>query len=110
MAEWNFDISQAPKGHSEEKQVKIGKAVVAVRQYHTKRIIAAGNGGVVSITKWLPKERRWEFFTEDAPPLAWQPMPDHPFPAQIDADACWNNNPEDMCGDCHCWKSTKDHG
>jgi hypothetical protein len=55
--QWNFDISQAPKD---------------------AKIIAAGNGAVVTVSKWMEKEGRWNMFTKDVPPLAWVLWPDHP--------------------------------
>ena len=41
-------------------------------------IIAAGGKGVVTGSRWLEKEGRWNMFTKAVPPLAWQPWPDHP--------------------------------
>ncbi len=57
MSGWNFDITAAPKDEP---------------------IIAAGNEGVVTKSRWLAKEDRWVMFTQAVPPLAWQPWPAHP--------------------------------
>lgn len=78
---WNFDIDQAPKGKSQivgtGKTDKEGRPVM--KEVHVApRIIAAGSGDVVTLNKWLPAEERWEMFTKDHPPIAWQPWPDHP--------------------------------
>ncbi|MFC6487330.1 hypothetical protein [Nitratireductor sp. GCM10026969] len=82
MSDWNFDISQAPKGKTEYvttgKTDKDGRPVLK-KVHIAPRIIAAGNGDVVTLSRWLPDESRWEMFTKDAPPLAWQPWPENPF-------------------------------
>ena len=57
MSVWNFDISQAPKAG---------------------RIIAAGNGGTVTVSSWNVKREAWSMFTKETPPLAWMPWPQHP--------------------------------
>jgi len=75
---WNFDISQAPKGHPYQIELNRSGKVVTVDSYHYERIIAAGSGGVVTLSKWLPDEGRWEMFSKEVPPLAWMPWPDHP--------------------------------
>lgn len=75
---WNFDISQAPKGNWVETQKTAGKTVVMQMIHVPDPIIAAGNDGVVTLSKWLPKEERWCMFTKDVPPLAWMPWPSHP--------------------------------
>jgi hypothetical protein len=75
---WNFNISEAPKGHYEDVTRAVGKNTVTSSQHVPQRIIAAGNGGVVTTSRWLPDEERWEMFTKAVPPLAWQIWPDHP--------------------------------
>lgn len=80
MMTWNFDISQAPKGGFTEAKAPTGPRGKErlVRTYHAPKIIAAGNNGVVTISKWLHEAERWEMFTKGTPPLAWQPWPSHP--------------------------------
>ena len=78
MMEWNFDIEQAPKGHYEDITKTIGKNVFMTVRHVPIFIIAAGNGGVVTFSKWLPDEGRWNMFTKAVPPLAWMPWPSHP--------------------------------
>lgn len=76
--EWNFDISAAPKGHFEVVVKQVGKNTVMSVVHVPALIIAAGNGGVVTTSKWLDKEQRWNMFTKDVPPMAWMPWPSHP--------------------------------
>jgi hypothetical protein len=54
---WNRDIEEAPKDHP---------------------IIAAGNKGVITPSRWIEKEGRWVMFSKGVPPLAWMPWPTHP--------------------------------
>jgi hypothetical protein len=75
---WNFDISQAPKGGIRQIERTVGKNVVTVEEYEAPPIIAAGNGGVVTVSRWNPKREAWSMFTKDCPPMAWMPWPEHP--------------------------------
>ena len=78
MTAWNFDISQAPKGTFMDVSRTVGKNVVMSVVHVPEIIIAAGNGGVVTISRWIDKDQRWNMFTKDVPPLAWMPWPIHP--------------------------------
>lgn len=80
--EWNFDIGQAPKGHWREVRRNVGNSVHMSREHVPDLIIAAGNGGVVTVSKWIEKEGRWNMFTKDVPPMAWIPWPSHPSEAR----------------------------
>lgn len=76
--QWNFDLSQAPKGTTKTTTVVI-KGKELTREAHVPEVIlAAGNEGVVTFSYWVEKHQRWAMFTKDVPPLAWMPMPKHP--------------------------------
>jgi hypothetical protein len=76
---WNFDIEQAPRGSMRKRTIRpVGKTPFEIEEHQPDLIIAAGNGGVVTVSKWLPKEGRWTMLTKAVPPLAWQPFPTHP--------------------------------
>ena len=77
MGGWNFDMSAAPKG--EHRQVPIGSKG-GTRSIHvpTRIIAAAADGKTVTISGWVDDQNRWNMFTQDAPPIAWMPWPDHP--------------------------------
>lgn len=79
---WNFNMDEAPRGDVRMVTRKIGKNEVTTEEHVPALIIAAGNGDVVTMSKWLPKEGRWMMFTRDVPPLAWMPWPDHPAPVK----------------------------
>lgn len=81
MADWNFDISEAPRGGLVDRQTsrsdKEGNPVV-VSEWVSPRVIAASSCGKVISTRWMPESERWEMFTKESPPIAWQPWPAHP--------------------------------
>jgi hypothetical protein len=77
-AAWNFDMSAAPLGTVREVTRTIGKNEVTTTEHVHALIIAAGNGGIVTVSKWLPNEGRWNMFTKAVPPIAWMPWPEHP--------------------------------
>lgn len=78
MSEWNFDMTQAPRGTVRSVTRTIGKNEVTTEEHVPDLIIAAGNDGVVTVSRWLPKEARWNMFSDKTPPMAWQPWPQHP--------------------------------
>ena len=75
---WNFNIEEAPRGSLKIVSRVVGKNTVEHEYWDAPIIIAAGNGAVVTTSRWLPKEGRWNMFTKDVPPLAWMPWPVHP--------------------------------
>jgi len=84
MSDWNFDIGTAPRGSVQKVTRTIGKNTVEVEEYVAVKIIAAGNGGVVTTSHWMPGAERWQMFSKSTPPLAWMPWPTHP-----SEDAAW---------------------
>lgn len=68
---WNHDMTRAPRGKVRLVATGKGKATRKVPEPVT--IIAASACGVVTLTRWLDNERRWNMFTLDAPPIAWMP-------------------------------------
>jgi hypothetical protein len=71
MAAWNLDMARAPRGKVRLVATGKGKATRKVPELVT--IIAASACGVVCLTKWLDAEQRWNMFTREVPPIAWQP-------------------------------------
>jgi hypothetical protein len=57
---WNFNIDEAPKDHP---------------------IIAASVCGIVTKSYWIAEGQRWNMFTKESKPIAWQLWPDHPNPS-----------------------------
>lgn len=76
---WNFDMSVAPRGKVEKRTRKIKDGDVAYDHFARDRIIvAADDGKTVTMSSWIPDEGRWEMFTKEHPPIAWQLWPSHP--------------------------------
>jgi hypothetical protein len=82
---WNFDISAAPTGGERTITGKVGGSRDYERKSHIKEhIFAAGTGGVVTVSYWIPDQGRWNMFTKAVPPMAWRtyvegaPLPRHP--------------------------------
>ena len=82
MSGWNFDMDAAPKGNTVTVTRTVKDREVTYDKHIPELIIAAGNGGVVTLSRWLPDEGRWNMFTKATPPLAWQPWPAHPDAAE----------------------------
>lgn len=80
-AAWNFNMDEAPRGSVRTVTRKIGRNDGTFQEFVPDLIIAAGNGGIVTLSKWLPKEGRWNMFTQAVPPISWMPWPDHPHAA-----------------------------
>ena len=75
---WNFNMEEAPRGETKLVTKTIGKNKVEVEEYKPVEILAAGSDLVVTVTRWNPKEGRWNMFSKATPPIAWQPYPTHP--------------------------------
>lgn len=75
---WNFNMDEAPKGHFKDMVKNIGGRTIMSVVHVPEPIIAAGSNGVVTVSKWIDAEKRWNMFSKDCPPIAWMPWPDHP--------------------------------
>jgi hypothetical protein len=71
-------MDEAPRGRTNIVTRQIGKNVVVGEEFIPDLIIAAGNDRVVTLSRWLPKEGRWNMFSKDTPPVAWKTWPKHP--------------------------------
>lgn len=81
---WNFNMDEAPRGEFRDVTRLVGKQKIEVTkpEHFSTAIIAAGSCGVVTLSRWLPSEERWNMFTKASPPVAWQAWPKHPAEAQ----------------------------
>jgi hypothetical protein len=88
MTDWNFDMSQAPKGHYVTRTKQLGKKVVSY-EVHVPEDIIATDGEIVTVSRWLPAvttgpahtrrpKGRWNMFGTNETPLAWMPWPTAP--------------------------------
>jgi hypothetical protein len=72
MGTWSFDMAKAPRGKF--RVVASGKDGNGTRKVpELVTIIAASACGVVTLTRWLDGEKRWDMFTAEVPPIAWMP-------------------------------------
>lgn len=71
MAEWNFDMTKAPRGKVRLVAAGQGKGTRKVPE--RVDIIAASACGVVTVTRWLDDQKRWNMFTSEVGPIAWMP-------------------------------------
>jgi hypothetical protein len=98
MPEWNFDISQAPRGAFVVKNRKYGSGRGDTKVFEPDRVILATKCGQVIASRYLPadaerKAGRWEGLATREQPVAWRPyaavgpQPAHPkhYDAQVPA-------------------------
>ena len=52
---WNFNIDEAPRD---------------------EKIIVSTKCGKVTVSRYLPSEKRWEMLGKDEQPISWQPWPE----------------------------------
>lgn len=70
---WNTNMAAAPRG--KVRLVATGKGKSTRKVPEPVTIIAASACGVVTLTRWLDGEKRWDMFTAEVPPIAWRPYP-----------------------------------
>lgn len=90
MSDWNFDITNIPRGRT-EMQTRIVKG--KPQEYEVfipeRVLIAHPRDGRVYATIWIEPNKfcpkgRWSGWTEGTEPVAWQHYPDHPFRKMAD--------------------------
>jgi len=78
---WNFDMTQAPRGHMETVTRTVKGKEVSFEQ-HVPETIIATDGKIVTLSRWIPptdkSPGRWNMFATNETPMAWQPWPDPP--------------------------------
>lgn len=78
---WNFDLTQAPVGTNRTVEKKFPDGSTRKHEiFEAAQVWAASKCGKVTLSYYIPKEKRWNMFTKDVPPIAWQPfvVPEHP--------------------------------
>lgn len=85
---WNFDMSQAPRGRVDVSFRKVGDDQRRVEAFIPERILAAAKDGKVCSSYWIPPRlttlgavldgERWSGFNRGEEPEAWLPWPLHP--------------------------------
>jgi hypothetical protein len=78
MTEWNFDLSQAPRGRKVASTVTV-KGVEHVRDtFVPAKVILATKCRKVTLSHWLPDEERWLMLAKGEQPKAWHAWPQYP--------------------------------
>lgn len=71
MADWNFDMSKAPRG--KYRVVALANDKGTRKVWESAEIIVAGACGTVTVAHWLDDLKRFNMFTAEVPPIAWMP-------------------------------------
>ena len=76
MSEWRTDLENAPRG----KMIELPGPKGSVRKVHQSEpvIVASADGKTVTVSRWIPDEKRWNMLGKKELPVAWQPFPTHP--------------------------------
>lgn len=69
--DWSHDMAKAPRGSYDVRAAVKGKG--HVKTFQREPIIAASACGVVTVSYYIPEQRRFSMFTADAGPVAWMP-------------------------------------
>ena len=82
--EWNFDTNSAPKGSTKTVEFDTSKGKRQKKVFEPDWVLTASpTCRKVIHSHWIPKEKRWNGYTKDAPPIAWMYKPDHPHKQEI---------------------------
>ena len=81
MSDWNFNISEAPRGHYETDEREVKGKVQTYQRFVPDKIIAT-DGTIVTVSYWIPPNEkragRWAMFATGQEPVAFQLWPDAP--------------------------------
>lgn len=75
---WNFDISQAPRGKMVATTVQTKDGPRQSSRFVPDRIILATKCNKVTLSHYLPDDERWLMLGKDEQPVAWMAWPEHP--------------------------------
>lgn len=72
---WSTDIKQAPHGRYVVQQRRPG---VDMKVFVPEKVILATKCGKVTLSHYLPDEKRWMMLAKGEEPVAWMAWPEHP--------------------------------
>jgi hypothetical protein len=77
---WNFNMDECPKSYFVEEEItdSLGRKMIKQTVVEVKVLLADADSDFVTVSRWLPKEKGWNMFTDKQTPLAWMPFPEHP--------------------------------
>lgn len=78
--DWNYNMDECPKSYIEPKTItdKNGVSRTVDNVIDMKVILASADCDTVTVSRWLPKEQRWNMFSKGQTPKAWMHYPAHP--------------------------------
>lgn len=72
---WNSDISKAPHGYYDIQSRKVKGDKTADHQVFRREYVwLASKCGIVTLSSYIPDQKRWEFFSRNETPIAWHPF------------------------------------
>lgn len=77
MSDWNFDVDACPDGHFETVTYKVKGDLRTKQKFVPFKVLTASSGDQVFVSYKL-KDGRFNGYTEEVPPVAWQHLPVHP--------------------------------
>ena len=90
MSGWDFDISRAPRGETVVSTVVIKGEERVRNTFKPAKVILATKCGKVTLSHWLPEEKRWLMLAHGEQPVAFMNWPKHPdewlWPATLSQD------------------------
>lgn len=70
---WNHDIASAPRGRYVLRAAAKGKG--HFKTFEPAKVILAAECGTVTVSHYLPDEKRWNLLSAKEQPVAWAPYP-----------------------------------
>lgn len=85
--EWNFNIKECPKSYF----VAVKTTDSLGREFEKQKVvevpvILATSCETVTVSRWLPKEQRWNGLSKFEQPIAWCVFPTHPYKIEVSHD------------------------
>lgn len=76
MPTWNFNIDEAPKSYSRDASYSNQDGKIIQREKFVPVYVwLATKCGKVTVSYWIPNEKRWNMLAQNEKPMAWQPYP-----------------------------------
>lgn len=68
---WSFDITAAPRGRYVLRSAAKGKG--HIKTFEPAAVILATKCGKVTVSHYLPEQKRWMMLADGEQPVAWMP-------------------------------------
>lgn len=72
---WSTDISKAPHGYYDVQTRRVNAEKTADHHvFRAEYVWLASKCGKVTLSSYIPDQKRWEFFKRGEQPIAWHPF------------------------------------